>query len=161
MSIQYKFFQIFVRDSQASESEMNRFLRSVRIINIYREFVPQDGNSFWSIAIEYQPNEESGEAAGKWKGKSKIDYREVLSPEDFSIFAKLREWRKEASHQAGIPLYSIFTNEQLAKIAENRVTSKSGLQKIDGVGEARVKKYGEDIAKIVRQFSQAEGKQDQ
>ena len=122
MSIQYKFFQIFVRDSQASESEMNRFLRSVRIINIYREFVPQDGNSFWSIAIEYQPNEESGEAAGKWKGKSKIDYREVLSPEDFSIFAKLREWRKEASHQAGIPLYSIFTNswQRLLKIELHR-----------------------------------------
>jgi superfamily II DNA helicase RecQ len=46
-------------------------------------------------------------------------------------------------------VYTIFTNEQLAEIAEKQTTTKAGLQAIDGIGEARVKKYGDEVARIV------------
>lgn len=133
---------------------MNTFLRSVRVTNIYREFVMQGDNSFWSMVFEYLPDLETGRSEGKLKGHSRIDYREILSPEDFGIFVKLREWRKEMSNQNGIPVYTIFTNEQLAKVVKNRITTKAGLQEIDGVGEARINKYGEAVIRIVQQAIQ-------
>ncbi len=47
-------------------------------------------------------------------------------------------------------MYTIFTNEQLAKIVENRVTSKAGLLEIDGVGEGKISKYGLAVLKVVQ-----------
>ena len=50
-------------------------------------------------------------------GKQRVDYKEVLSPADFALFAKLRDWRKATAEQEGIPVYAVLTNEQLAAIA--------------------------------------------
>jgi hypothetical protein len=41
-------------------------------------------------------------------------------------------------------------NEQLAAMVEKRVTSKKALMEIDGVGEARVSKYGDEALAILR-----------
>ena len=56
---------------------------------------------------------------------------------------------KKVAEKEAVPVYTIFTNEQLAQIAQNRVISKTGLQEISRVGDARVKKYGDDVVSIV------------
>lgn len=71
------------------------------------------------------------------------DYKELLSPEDFAVFVKLRDLRKEIAQADAVPVYAIFTNEQLARMVETRVTSAAGLEAIAGVGDARIAKYGE------------------
>ncbi|HLC15138.1 MAG TPA: HRDC domain-containing protein [Thermodesulfovibrionia bacterium] len=150
MSIQYKFFLIPIKSANDTEPELNKFLRSIRIINVHREFVSQGESSFWSMAVEYliTDNDKAAEQSGK-TGKSKIDYKEVLSPDDFAIFSKLREWRKKASEEEGAPVYTIFTNEQLAKMVEKKVKTKAALLEIEGIGDARVKKYADDIISIM------------
>ena len=150
MSLQYKFFTILVNDSGEAEAELNRFLRSVRVLALKLEFVVNDVNSFWSLAVEYLPSLDQSAATEKSKtGKNRIDYKEALSPEDFAVFAKLREWRKETAGQEAVPVYTIFSNEQLAQIASKRYTTKSGLREIEGVGDARIEKYGDAVIQIV------------
>ena len=80
-----------------------------------------------------------------------VDYKEVLSPEDFVIFARLRETRKELAKTEQVPAYAIFTNEQLAEMAKIRPVSKNGLSKIVGVGESRIQKYGAQFLQILRE----------
>ena len=80
-----------------------------------------------------------------------VDYKEVLSPEDFVIFARLRETRKELAKTEQVPAYAIFTNEQLAEMARVRPVSKNGLAKIVGVGESRIQKYGTRFLKILKE----------
>jgi superfamily II DNA helicase RecQ len=41
-----------------------------------------------------------------------------------------------------VPVYAVFTNEQLAKMVTGGVVTKAALEKIDGVGEAKATKYG-------------------
>ena len=43
-----------------------------------------------------------------------VDYREVLKPEEFEMFSRLREWRKALAEKEGVPVYTLLTNEQLA-----------------------------------------------
>ncbi len=152
MSLQYKFLIIPIRTAAEAESELNRFLRSVRVITAHREFVAQGENSFWCMAVEYVsdsvPSSHGGNTAG---GRNRPDYKELLSQEDFAVFAKLREWRKQIAEKEAVPAYTVFTNEQLAKVAEKRITAKSGLQEINGVGEARIKKYGDAVIHIMAQ----------
>ena len=39
-------------------------------------------------------------------------------------------------------MYGVFTNEQLAEMVRQRAGTKAALKGIEGVGEARVEKYG-------------------
>jgi superfamily II DNA helicase RecQ len=75
------------------------------------------------------------------RGRGK-DYKEILSPDDFAVFAKLRELRKEMAQAEAVPVYTIFTNEQLAQMVQDRCGSKADLEKVAGVGDARIEKYG-------------------
>lgn len=105
--MQYKFFIIPVKPHQETENDLNRFLRSVRVLAVHREFVAQGENSFWSMAIEYLDG--AGDPAKKGgAGKSRIDYKQVLSPEAFALFAKLRDWRKELAGKEAVPVCEIL-----------------------------------------------------
>ena len=73
----------------------------------------------------------------------------LLSSQDFAVYVKLREWRKKVADEEGVPVYTIFTNEQLAQIVENRVESKTDLSKIEGVGESRLAKYSVAVLEIL------------
>ena len=151
MALQYKFFVINASHYSEAETELNQFLKSSQVVNIQKEFVSHGQSALWYYAVEYITNDGKTKSASK----SKIDYKEVLSPADFAIFAKLREWRKAAAEKEAVPVYIIFTNEQLAKIAEKRITTKEGLNRLNGVGESRIKNYGEAVIQIVKQQSQA------
>ncbi|MCK5198416.1 MAG: HRDC domain-containing protein [Spirochaetales bacterium] len=117
---------------------MNKFLGSIRIISIQKELVATGGSSYWSFVIEYYY--ENNNLAGR---KNKIDYREVLSEEDFAVYSTLRELRKQIAEREGVPVYAVFTNEQLSEMVKKRVISKNMLSQIPGIGEKKVGSYGE------------------
>jgi len=146
--MQFRFLAIPATGGVASEEELNRFLRSHRVLVVHREFVAQGGNSYWAVAVEYLEGPGVNSAG---KGGARVDYKQVLSPEDFAVFVKLRQWRKAAAEEEGVPVYTIFTNEQLAEIARLRVESKVELGKIEGIGEGRLKKYGDAVLQVLSQ----------
>jgi len=45
----------------------------------------------------------------------------------------------------GVPLYAVFTNEQLAAIVQQRVESLAALGEIEGIGPARLERYGAGV----------------
>ena len=118
----YRFFQVPVRDSGAAGEELNRFLRGHRVVNVDRRWVDLGTESYWSFCVDYlEPASASGSSArlpGDARGK--VDYREVLSPEQFAAFVKLRTLRQAISKEEAVPVYVIFTNEQLAAMVQKR-----------------------------------------
>ncbi|MCP4110230.1 MAG: hypothetical protein GY749_32700 [Desulfobacteraceae bacterium] len=157
MNLKYKYFAIPIQAGDKEEAEFNRFLESVEVIAIHREFATHRDNSYWCMAVEYISDQSIQRVRTKKTAGSKIrvDYREVLSPDDFAIYAKVRDWRKLVAEKEATPIYTIFTNEQMAKIAEKRVSTKQELQEIEGIGEARTQKYGEAVIKIVAQAAKS------
>jgi hypothetical protein len=82
----HKTFVVPVRDASASEDVLNEFIRSHRVLEMDRKWVDQGANSFWAVWVDYLDSAaESGSAA-----KRRVDYKEVLSPEDFAAFSQLR-----------------------------------------------------------------------
>jgi superfamily II DNA helicase RecQ len=63
--------------------------------------------------------------------------------------SKLREWRKGVAEKEAIPVYAVLSNEQLAAMVQNKVGSKAGLKAIEGVGDARVEKYGDALLHVL------------
>ena len=61
---------------------------------------------------------------GMGPNRGKVNYREVLIPEDFAVFAHSQGEAGIAQADA-VPVYTIFTNEQLAQMVQARATTKA------------------------------------
>jgi superfamily II DNA helicase RecQ len=146
--MQLKVFVLPVKNLGAAEAEMNAFLRGHRVLAVKKEFVADGENSFWRFCVEYLNSLATG-ALGAGGRPPKVDYKEVLKPEEFEVFSRLRDWRKGVAEKEGVPVYTIFTNEQFALMVQKKVNSKTGLKEIEGVGEARVEKYGEAVVQLL------------
>jgi ribonuclease D len=149
MALQYKFFIIPVLDIEAAEDEVNRFLRSVRVIKAHREFVQQGENAFWQLSVEYFTPDEGKAGKGREGRNDRIDYKQVLPPDDFALYAKIREWRKKTAADDGAPLFTILTNEQIANIARTRPDTLEAFKGIEGIGDARSAKYADAVLRII------------
>ncbi len=142
--MQFKFFRIPISDLGGFTEELNAFLRGHRILSVKRELVNESGTACWAVCVEYLTGTVAPAGSStNGTGKGKIDYREKLSPEDFIVFSALRDVRKEIAERDGVPVYAVFTNEQIAEIVTKKADSLAALRKIDGVGDSRIEKYGE------------------
>lgn len=145
-----QFFVVPVHDDGTAAADLNGFLASHKVLAVERQFVPVGGDSFWAICVDFwQTGGGSSRAGGGGSrvagNQSRIDYKERLPPADFRVFLKLREWRKQTAQAEAVPVYAIFTNEQLAQVVSSKATCKADLAKIEGIGEARVAKYADAL----------------
>lgn len=85
----------------------------------------------------------------KKEGNKNEGYKEILTDSDWPLFNVLREWRTEMSKKEGIPPYIICNNIQMANIAIKRPSFLNALQEIDGIGKAKIEKYGKEILQII------------
>ena len=147
------FFYIPVRGGDEEAAQLNALLNSARVLSIDREFVADGANSFWSICVQHQSASQRTAGQGK---KPPVDYRDVLSPDDFVAFARLRDLRKRIAAKDAVPPYSIFTNEQLAQMVQRRISNLSSLKEIDGIGDARAEKYGSAFLDLMQSAGRPE-----
>jgi superfamily II DNA helicase RecQ len=151
----FQLFTVPIQDDGRDLEQLNAFLRRHKILSVERRWVEQGASSFWSFCIDYlegAPADGGGYRGGRGPGgRAKIDYRETLSPADFAVFARLRDLRKDLAQAEGVPVYTIFTNEQLAQMVQTRTTTKAALEKIAGVGDARLDKYGGRVLELLGQ----------
>ena len=146
----FQFFTIPVTFADAPTETLNGFLRSHRIVKVDRLFVDQGSASLWALCVEYLDGaDNAGQAARHGPVRAKIDYKEILSESDFAIFASLRELRKSIAQAEAVPVYTIFTNEQIAQMVTSKATTRAALAKIDGLGDAKLEKYGRPILGIL------------
>lgn len=144
-----KFFAVPIQNDAQATDELNAFLASHRVLSVERQLIHDGSQSFWAVCVTYSDDSPAVSSTSTSK-KARVDYQEVLSPTDFAVFAKLRDLRRDLSAQAGVPPYALFTNEQLAAFVTERATSLAALEKIDGVGVARVEKYGGHFVKLLQ-----------
>ncbi|MFO7903244.1 MAG: HRDC domain-containing protein [Pirellulaceae bacterium] len=147
--MQFKVFSIPASGDEGAEEELNRFLRSHRSISVHKELVQGHSGAYWSFCIEYIVSPTGSNQKGG--GRRRVDYKELLSESDFAVFAQLRDARKRLADQEAIPVYAVCTNEQLAEVAKGRPASLSDLKAIEGLGDAKVEKYGESLLAVVRE----------
>ena len=142
----YRHFKV-AADGGLAEEELNQFLASQSVLRVDREWVNDGAGSFWAYAVEFRGGSKS--AGGGGSRAERIDYKEKLSPQDFAVFVRLRDWRKAKAEAEAIPPFTIFTNAQLAEIVERRCASAAALAEIDGIGKARVEKYAEEVLALL------------
>jgi ATP-dependent DNA helicase RecQ len=71
--------------------------------------------------------------------KQRVAAEEAADP----VFAALRAARREIATQSGVPPYVVFHDSTLREIAARRPRTLSELAEVQGVGEAKLTRYGE------------------
>ena len=71
------------------------------------------------------------------------------TPENDTLFEKLRAWRAEAAKAQAVPPYVIFHDTTLRDIAAIQPRSSDDLGRIKGVGASKLERYGSSILKVL------------
>ncbi|NRA85488.1 MAG: HRDC domain-containing protein, partial [Gammaproteobacteria bacterium] len=83
--------------------------------------------------------------SNKRSRKDDYNYDEVL-------FGKLRKLRKQLADKAGKPPYVIFNDASLAEMAEQQPQTPFEFLKINGVGDSKLEKFGDEFLAIIREY---------
>jgi ATP-dependent DNA helicase RecQ len=72
-----------------------------------------------------------------------------LSEADAAVFEQLRAWRGAEAKEQGMPAYVIFHDATLRQIAAQSPSTLTELSTVNGVGDAKLAKYGQQILDIL------------
>ena len=71
---------------------------------------------------------------------------------DQKLFLKLKNLRQSLADQAHIPPFMVFPNKSLKEMSYFRPCDLQNFKNIDGVGERKLKKYGEVFTSAIKKF---------
>jgi DNA helicase II / ATP-dependent DNA helicase PcrA len=64
---------------------------------------------------------------------------------DGPVAEALRAWRRKRAEADGVPAYVVFNDRTLAALAERRPRSRGELLAVEGIGPAKLDRYGEEL----------------
>ena len=137
--MRFRIFTVPIGDPESCQ-DLNGFLAGHRVLSVQRELVQNGGGSCWAFCVEYLENRVEGR--GVRARKERIDYKQTLPPDQFEVFSRLRDCRKELATKEGLPAFAVCTDEQLATMAKAVELTPTVLGGIEGFGEAKTAKYG-------------------
>jgi ATP-dependent DNA helicase RecQ len=88
-------------------------------------------------------------AGGSAGGKAAAAAPVSLPPEAESLFERLRAWRAAVAKEQGLPAYVIFHDATLRQIAASPPSTLAELAQVNGVGETKLARYGEQILEVL------------
>jgi len=95
----------------------------------------------------------NGEKNGScWKAAGSND----LSPHQMAVFKELWLLRETLAEKMDRPPFKVLTNQALVDLAKASPTSMAELEKIPGVGQGNVRRYGSELLKAVQHGLAAE-----
>lgn len=138
-----QFFSIDALEPAADQAMLDAFCASHRLVAVDKRFVDRVEFCYWSVCVSYlDQSTHPGKPAVLANKRNQTDYRELLSETDFTLYSRLRDVRKTLAEAEGVPIYAIFSNAQLAAMVTSKVTTLAALGDIEGVGAAKLEKYG-------------------
>jgi superfamily II DNA helicase RecQ len=83
-------------------------------------------------------------------GKSAVEAQVRLSDEGEALAAQLKEWRSGEAKKLRVPAYCILHDRTLTAVALARPRNPRELLDVDGIGPAKVEKFGDAILGMCR-----------
>jgi len=139
-------------------SELEKFHEGREIIDVSDHFFDHDHEPRLTLVLRYRDLTDSAQS-NKKKRTSK-DWRSDLDVIDAGLYDEIRAWRGRRSGDEGMPPYLILCNKEVAGIARKRPKTLEGLREIEGVGNAKVERWGREILQLVSAFEGEDPKHD-
>lgn len=110
--MQFRTFTLPVAGTGLMEEDLNKFLRSHRILQVERHFCP-DAGGYWAVLVEYADVDPQAEVPPAQR-RERRDFSDGLTDEEKRRYEAYKAVRRELAQQHSIPAYLVFTNEELS-----------------------------------------------
>ena len=119
--------------------------------------VTRSGREAWEsragVEIEL-PGRKRAPALSNGNGATRIvapldEDDDTLDAAEGALFEKLRVWRRERSQHEGVPPFMVFGDKVLREIARQKPQDLDALGDVNGVGPAKLEKYGAMVLGMV------------
>ena len=127
------------------DQPLQEFIADKEVIEYSEHFFIHENNPYLTILVAYR----ALESLESRRFVRQTDPRLELDGADKEAYDALRAWRAAAAKMEGIPPYMIANNRQLAKMIKIKATSREALGRVEGIGEAKTAKYGDQILEII------------
>ena len=145
------------RDIQAKQANLNKLNEMVHfcqsnqcrkkyVLNYFGETLDKISCEACDICLGSQEIEP---LKATKKNKSK---QQLLNNYKKDLFDELKELRKNLAEQIGVPPYVIFSDVSLKDMATQFPSSDTAFMNIHGVGEKKLKDYGQDFLLIINEY---------
>jgi len=134
--VNYRVFQYALPVSEDLK-DLNDYLDHHRVTQVAQHMVSTPGGPLLVFIVQT-----AGAAPAPSRSEPRVDYRALLDDDEFALFSQLRDERKKIAEREGVPVYTIFSNAQLAEMVQRKVHTLEQLALVPGVGRARLEKYG-------------------
>ena len=101
------------------------------------------------VMLRREPERPQRSARAAKKASAAADLPPAAAP----IFEALRTWRAAAAKEQGVPAYVIFHDATLRQIATAAPSTLQALGRVNGVGEAKLTRYGQQILDTLEQLA--------
>ncbi len=81
------------------------------------------------------------------------EVRPDATPEDEQLFQELRVLRSELAKEQGVPPYVVFHDKTLREMVAMRPSSLGALREVQGVGDAKLDRYGQQFLAALNEAS--------
>ena len=81
--------------------------------------------------------------------------RLVVEDKDRDLWEALRKWRRELADAQDVPAYVILNDRTLMELLHHRPTSLEKLAQINGIGQHKLEKFGEEILLLLADYETA------
>lgn len=127
------------------DAEVQAFLHGKVVLDVQDHFTVHAGRPLWVLRVLWAPGGEP--APGDRRSP---DWRTTLTePPHVSVFDAVRAWRNARAEAEGKPPFALLTNRQVADIAKASPGSLAALRGIQGIGEARVRDFGQELLAVI------------
>jgi ATP-dependent DNA helicase RecQ len=134
------------------DQPLQEFIADKEVIEFSEHFFMHEKTPYFTVLLAYRLiSDDEKRKRSRW-----VDPRRDLDDQEKAVYDALRTWRAARARQEGIPPYMIANNKQLAKMIKLRATTKSALAKVDGIGDVKIVKYGDEILQTIAQHPKPE-----
>ena len=127
------------------DAELVAFLADREALSVSDHYLVHDQVPTLALLVTYREPPRPGA-----ESRPRADAGPEVGEATRGLFEALRRWRNERAKRDGRPSYILFNNMQLAEIARTRPTTLTALGALSGIGDAKLRDYGEDVLAVVR-----------
>ncbi len=120
-----------------------------RVVSVVEHFFTHHGEPRLLLVVHTEPQRPEP----RQPKRPRSDPRASLAEPDQALFDQIRAWRNSRAEAEGVPPYVVCTNRQLAEIVRTRPDSLTALRGIDGLGQAKVQRFGKALLEALAELS--------
>jgi len=150
------------RRGAIDDEPLQRILHGHRVIESAERFYEQDGLPHLLVSVRYELARSGGPGARETQRPPRdkpADDREFAADvpdDDVPLALALRAWRSAQAHDEAIPAFAVMTNTQLFELVRRKPRSALAVAKVQGLGDARAKKYSAGIVELVERHIESQ-----